>query len=72
MWALLDNALKLITKRPELEQMEIKITIRRFLKGYCFLVKLRLINLEFHKRYNFLSYLIKELNPGGGETTLIL
>lgn len=23
-------------------------------------------NLEFHKRYNFLSYLIKEINPGGG------
>lgn len=67
MWALLDNALKLITKRPELEQMEIKITIRRFLKGYCFLIQATTYeNLEFHKRYNFLSYLIKELNPGGG------
>ena len=67
MWALLDNALKLITKRPELEQMEIKITVRRFLKGYCFLIQATAYeNLEFHKRYNFLSYLIKELNPGGG------
>lgn len=67
MWALLDNALKQITKRPELEQMEIKITIRRFLKGYCFLIQATAYeNLEFHKRYNFLSYLIKELNPGGG------
>lgn len=67
MWALLDSALKLITKRPELEQMEIKITIRRFLKGYCFLIQATAYeNLEFHKRYNFLSYLIKELNPGGG------
>lgn len=67
MWALLDNALKLITKHPELEQMEIKITIRRFLKGYCFLIQATAYeNLEFHKRYNFLSYLIKELNPGGG------
>lgn len=67
MWALLDSALKLITKRPELEQMEIKITIHRFLKGYCFLIQATAYeNLEFHKRYNFLSYLIKELNPGGG------
>ena len=67
MWSLLDGALKKITKRPELEQMEIKITIRRFLKGYCFLIQATAYeNLEFHKRYNFLSYLIKELNPGGG------
>ena len=67
MWALLDSALKLITKHPELEQMEIKITIRRFLKGYCFLIQATAYeNLEFHKRYNFLSYLIKELTPGGG------
>lgn len=67
MWSLLDGALKKITKRPELQQMEIKITIRRFLKGYCFLIQATAYeNLEFHKRYNFLSYLIKELNPGGG------
>ena len=67
MWSLLDSALKKITKHPELEQMEIKITIRRFLKGYCFLIQATAYeNLEFHKRYNFLSYLIKELNPGGG------
>lgn len=60
MWSLLDSALKKITKRPELEQMEIKITIRRFLKGYCFLIQAYCYeNLEFHKRYNFLSYLIK-------------
>lgn len=67
MWALLDKALKQITKRPEKEQMEIKITMRRFLKGYCFLIQATAYeNLEFHKRYNFMSYLIKELNPGGG------
>lgn len=67
MWALLDKALKLILKHPEKEQMEIKITMRRFLKGYCFLIQATAYeNLEFHKRYNFLSYLIKELNPGGG------
>lgn len=67
MWALLDKALKLILKHPEKEQMEIKITMRRFLKGYCFLIQATAYeNLEFHKRYNFLSYLIKELTPGGG------
>lgn len=67
MWALLDVALKKTTKRTEKEQMEIKITIRRFLKGYCFLIQATAYeNVEFHKRYNYLSYLIKELNPGGG------
>ena len=67
MWALLDKALKLITKRPEIEQMQIKKDMRNFLKGYCFLIQATAYeNLEFHKRYNFLSYLIKELNPGGG------
>lgn len=67
MWSLLDKSLKIIMKRSEKEQMEIKITIRRFLKGYCFLIQATAYeNLEFHKRYNFLSYLIKELNPGSG------
>jgi len=67
MWALLDSALKRIQKLPELKQMEIKITTRRFLKGYCFLIQSTAYeNLDFHKRYNYLSYLVKELNPGGG------
>jgi type I restriction enzyme R subunit len=67
MWALLDKSLKIIMKRPEKEQMEIKITMRRFLKGYCFLIQATAYeNIEFHKRYNFMSYLIKELNPGSG------
>lgn len=66
MWTLLDKALKLITSRSEKEQMEIKITMRRFLKGYCFLIQATAYeNIELHKRYNFMSYLIKELNPGG-------
>lgn len=66
MWALLDTALRNIVGRPEKAQMEIKITMRRFLKGYRFLIQATAYeNLDFHKRYNFLSYLIKELNPGG-------
>lgn len=67
MWALLDNALRSVVDRSEKEQMEIKITVRRFLKGYRFLIQATAYeNLDFHKRYNFLTYLIKELNPGGG------
>lgn len=67
MWALLDKPLKLITTHPEAEQMQIKKDIHIFLKGYCFLIQATAYeNLEFHKRYNFLSYLVKELNPGGG------
>lgn len=67
MWSLLDASLSRIKARPEKEQMEIKITIRRFLKGYCFLIQATAYeNLEFHKRYNYLSYLIKEIDVGGG------
>lgn len=67
MWSLLDAALSRIKKKTEKEQKEIKITIRRFLKGYCFLIQATAYeNLEFHKRYNYLSYLIKEIDVGGG------
>lgn len=67
MWLLLDKALKNITRRPENKQMEIKKDIRHFLKAYCFLIQATAYeNLELHKRYNFLSYLVKELNPGSG------
>lgn len=67
MWLLLDKALKIITKRPVKDQETIKKDIKKFLKGYCFLIQATAYeNLELHKRYNFLSYLVKELNPGGG------
>ena len=67
MWLLLDKALKNITVRTENEQIEIKKDIKSFLKGYCFLIQATAYeNIELHKRYNFLSYLVKELNPGGG------
>lgn len=65
MWSLLDAALTRIKAKPEKEQ--IKNTIRSFLKGYCFLIQATAYeNLEFHKRYNYLSYLIKEIEVGGG------
>ena len=67
MWSLLDKSLKIIVKRPEKEQFEIKKDIKSFLKGYCFLIQATAYeNIELHKRYNFLSYLVKELNPGSG------
>lgn len=67
MWSLLDKSLKLINKRPDVEQLEIKKNVHKFLKGYCFLIQATAYeNVELHKRYNFLSYLVKEINPGGG------
>lgn len=67
MWSLLDSALQRIKRKEENELKEIKKNMRRFLKGYCFLIQATAYeNLEFHKRYNFMSYLIKEIDVGGG------
>ena len=67
MWALLDSALSRIKAKTETEQQEIKTTMRRFLKGYCFLIQATAYeNLEFHKRYNYLAYLVKEIDVGSG------
>lgn len=67
MWSLLDCALVRVKKKTEKEQREIKITLRRFLKGYCFLIQATAYeNIELHKRYNYLSYLIKEIDTGAG------
>lgn len=67
MWALLDKAVRRIMKHPEKERHEICSDIRNFLKSYCFIIQATAYeNVELHKRYNFLSYLIKELNPGTG------
>ncbi len=67
MWALLDKAVRHIMKHPEKKRHEICSDIRNFLKSYCFIIQATAYeNIELHKRYNFLSYLIKELNPGTG------
>ena len=67
MWSLLDSALRRIKKKEENELKEIKNNMRRFLKGYCFLIQATAYeNLEYHKRYNCMSYLIKEIDVGGG------
>ena len=67
MWGLLDKAVMKFEEKDENEQRQIKSTIRSFLKEYCFLIQATCYeNIELHKKYNYLSYLIKELNPGSG------
>lgn len=67
MWSLLDNALRKVMKRLEKNRAEIKSTIRKFLKGYSFLIQATCYeNVELHKKYNYLSYLIKEIEIGSG------
>lgn len=67
MWALLDNAAREVRKKNTEEQFAIRTTIRRFLKSYCFLIQATCYeNVELHKRYNYLSYLVRELDIKGG------
>ena len=67
MWALLDNAAREVRKKNTEEQFAIRTTIRRFLKSYCFLIQATCYeNVELHKRYNYLSYLVKKLDIKGG------
>jgi type I restriction enzyme R subunit len=67
MWALLDNAAREVRKKDIEEQFAIRTTIRRFLKSYCFLIQATCYeNIELHKRYNYLAYLVKELDIKGG------
>lgn len=67
MWSLLDNSLRKVMQRPEINRAEIKSTIRKFLKGYSFLIQATCYeNVELHKKYNYLSYLIKEIEIGSG------
>ena len=67
MWALIDNAAREVRKHNIEEQYAIRTTIRRFLKVYCFLIQATCYeDIGLHKRYNFLSYLIKELDIIGG------
>jgi type I restriction enzyme R subunit len=67
MWALLDCAAREVRKKNVEEQYAIRTTIRRFLKSYCFLIQATCYeNIELHKSYNYLSYLVKELDVRGG------
>ena len=67
MWALLDKSLKAIYKFPDLEKAEIKAIIKRFIRFYSFLIQATCYeNVDLHKKYNFLTYLVKEIEIGGG------
>jgi len=67
MWALLDKAAREVYKKPAQEQLAVRTTIRRFLKSYCFLIQATCYeNVDLHKRYNYLLYLVKELDIRGG------
>jgi type I restriction enzyme R subunit len=67
MWSLLDKSLKLISKHSELEKHEIRATIKRFIRFYSFLIQATCYeSIDLHKKYNYLSYLVKEIEVGGG------
>ena len=65
MWSLLGKGLSIINKNDDLIKLEIRSTIRRFLRFYGFLIQAtRYQDVDLHKKYNFLSYLIKEIEIG--------
>lgn len=67
MWSLLNSSFREYEQKQEEEQLLIKTIIKRFLKTYCFLIQVSCFeNISLHKKYNYLSYLIKEMNPGSG------
>ena len=67
MWALQDKSLQIINRHPELEKLEIRATIKRFLRFYSFLIQATCFeSVDLHKKYNFLSYLVKEIEVGSG------
>lgn len=67
MWVLLDKSLQIIKVHSELEKLEIRATIKRFLRFYSFLIQATCFeSIELHKKYNFLAYLVKEIEVGGG------
>jgi type I restriction enzyme R subunit len=67
MWALLDKARRIIKKNEIPTQYEIKAAIRSFLRFYSFLIQVTSFeDIDLHKKYNFLVYLVKELDISSG------
>ena len=67
MESLLDKALRRIYKHPIEEQYAIKAVIKEFLGFYSFLIQATSFeDIDLHKKYNFLSYLIKEIEITAG------
>ena len=67
MWALLDKSLQIINRHPEPERLAIRAKIKQFLRFYSFLIQATCFeSVDLHKKYNFLSYLVKEIEVGSG------
>lgn len=67
MWSLLDKAVKIINQFSKSEKDKIKKAIKRFIRFYSFLIQATCFeSVSLHKKYNFLSYLVKEIELGGG------
>jgi len=67
MWSLLDKSLQIINRHTELEKLEIRAIIKRFIRFYSFLIQATCFeSVDLHKKYNFLTYLVKEIEIGGG------
>ena len=50
MWALLDKSLQIINRHPELEKLEIRATIKRFLRFYTILIHANCFEIvDLHK-----------------------
>lgn len=67
MWSLLDKTLQIINKHTEPVKLEIRATIKKFIRFYSFLIQATCFeSVGLHKKYNFLSYLVKEIEVGSG------
>lgn len=67
MWSLLDKSLQTINHHSEIEKLEIRTTIKRFIRFYSFLIQATCFeSIDLHKKYNFLTYLVKEIEIGSG------
>lgn len=65
MWSLLDKAAREMYRHEDIRQQEMLSTMKKFLKSYLFIIQSTFYeNVELHKLYNFLSYLVKEVHPG--------
>lgn len=60
---LVDKALKKVYKHDKKEQLEMRASIKHFNKFYAFLIQASCFeDVDIHKKYNFLSYLINEID----------
>lgn len=67
MWSILDKSLKVISQFDLKKQIEIKKAIKKFIRFYTFLIQVTSFeDVDLHKKYNYLTYLVKEIDITGG------